>query len=357
MVITKSVRAALLLFLFVLVGSVEAAEGPPEGAPPAKIKVTPVVKEDVAQTRTVIGLLYYDRVSNISTELAGLVESVKVNQGDTVREGDSLVLLNTEILDKEIALQEARLKQIDLRIANVKKNYNRLEKLYGKQGVSERDRDNALFDYENAQIDKQATEATLQKLAIQKKRSIIAAPFDGIILTKDVDAGSWVNPGSQLVSIGSVNDLFIKAPIAEDLLKFVSRGQELPVKITAFDKEMTGTLVDIDPVADRKTKNVYLKISIEPLPVVAQNMTATVSVPASEKKNLAIISRASVIKFQGKDFVYTVKDDKAAILPANIVAYLGDKVGVDNPYFVPGMPIVSEGNERLRPDQPVMIGE
>lgn len=351
--IKKSVTAALLLVAFVLTGSVQAADGPP----PAKVKVAPVVKEEVAQTRTVIGLLYYDRVSHISTELAGLVESVNVKQGDMVEKGDPLVILNTEILDKEIALQESRIKQIELRIANVKKNYNRLEKLYGKAGVSERDRDDALFNYEDAQIEKQATEATLQKMQIQKKRSVIAAPFSGIILTKDMDSGNWVSPGMQLVSIGSAEDLFIRAPIAESLLQYVSRGQELPVTITAFNKEMTGTLIDIDPVADQKTKNIYLKIAIDPLPLVAQNMTATVAVPASEKRSLAIINRASVIKFQGKDFVYTVKDDKATILPVNIVAYLGERVGVDNPYIVPGMPVVTEGNERLQPNQPVMIGE
>ena len=353
MTIKKLLPAAATLFLLIIGHSASGADGPP----PAKVKVAPVAQEEVAQTRTVIGVLYYERVSQISTELAGLVASVEVNQGDMVKKGDPLVILNTEILDEEIIFQQAKLKQIELRIANVEKNYKRLERLYGKQGVSERERDNAQFEYENAQIEKQATQATLQKLKIQKKRSIISAPFNGIILTKDVDSGSWVQPGRQLVSIGSSEDLFIRAPISESILRYIELGQQLPVTITAFGKELTGTLEDIDPVADMKTKNVYLKISIEPLDLIAQNMTATVSVPASEKRQLAIIKRASLVKFQGKDFVYTVKDGKASILPVNIVAYLGDQVGVDNPYIAPGMPVVTEGNERLRPDQPVTVGE
>jgi RND family efflux transporter MFP subunit len=345
--------AAAILLLLLIGHPASGAEGPP----PAKVTVAPVTQEEVAQTRTVIGVLYYERVSHISTELAGLVKSVEVNQGDMVNEGDALVILNTEILDEEIIFQQAKLRQIELRIANVEKNYKRLERLYGNAGVSERERDNALYEYENAQIEKQATQATLQKLKIQKKRSVITAPFNGIILTKDVDSGSWVQPGRQLVSIGSSEDLFIRAPISESILRYIEPGQQLPVTVTAFGKELTGTLEDIDPVADMKTKNVFLKISIEPLDLVAQNMTATVSVPASERKQLSIINRASLIKFQGKDFVYTVKEGKASILPVNIVAYLGDKVGVDNPYIVPGMPVVTEGNERLRPDQPVTVGE
>lgn len=348
---TLSIITALLLLLTGLQAA--AADGPP----PAKVKVAPVTKDEVAQTQTVIGVLYYERISHISTELAGLVETVKVNQGDMVKQGDPLVVLNTEILDKEIDFQKSRLKQIELRIANLKKNYNRLELLYGKQGVSERERDNALFEYENAQVEKQATEANLQKLLIQKERSVISAPFSGIILTKDVDSGSWVQPGKQLVSIGSSEDLHIRAPISESILQYIEPGQQLQVTINAFGKELVGILEDIDPVADMKTKNIYLKISIEPLDLVAQNMSATVTVPTSERRELSIINRASLVKFQGKDFVYTVKDDKASILPVNIVAYLGETVAVDNPYIVPGMLLVIEGNERLRPDQPVTVGE
>ncbi len=350
----KHMIPAVSLLILILIGRPAlSADGPP----PANVKVGPVTQEEVAQTQTVIGVLYYERISQISTELAGLVETVKVSQGDTVKQGDPLVILNTEILDKEIDFQQSRLKQIKLRIANAKKNYQRLELLFGKQGVSERERDNALFEYENAQLEKQATEANLEKLQIQMRRSVIPAPFSGIILTKDVDSGSWVQPGKQLLSIGSSEDLYIRAPISESLLRFVEPGQQLPVTINAFGRELTGILEDIDPVADMKTKNIYLKISIEPLEVVAQNMSATISVPASERRQLSIIDRASLVKFQGKDFVYTVKEGKASILPVNIVAYLGDKVGVDNPYIAPGMMLVTEGNERLRPDQPVTVAE
>jgi multidrug efflux pump subunit AcrA (membrane-fusion protein) len=84
-------------------------------------------------------------------------------------------------------------------------------------------------------------------------------------------------------------------------------------------------------------------------------MSATVFVPSSGKRQLSVISRAAVVKFQGKDLVYTVKDGKASVLPVNIVAYLGQKVAVDNPYIVPGMGVVIEGNERLRPDQAVVV--
>ena len=342
---------ATCLFLAGLSCPVFSADGPP----PAKVRMAQVVQEEVSKNREVIGIIYYDRISEISTELAGLVDHVQVKQGDKVKKGAPLIKLNTEILEKEIAYQQSRIEQIELRIANAKKNFTRLEKLYGKSGVSEKEYDDALYIYEDAQKEKQAVVDTLQKMQIQKKRSVIAAPFDGIILTKDVDSGSWVQQGKQLVSIGSSMDLYVKAPIAETTLKYIEIGQKIPVTITAFDQELQGLIVDIDPVADIKTKNVFLKISIPEQPLIAQNMSATVQIPVSPRQKLSVLSRAAVVKFQGKDFIYTVKEGKAAIMPINIVSYLGERVSTDTPYIVPGMSLVIEGNERLRPDQPVVV--
>ncbi len=322
----------LLSILLLFCIQTSAAQGPP----PAKVRVAPVVQEEVAQTRNVIGILFYDRVSEISTELAGLVDRIEVKQGDQVKKGDPLVMLNTEILDQEIAIQKSRIDQVELRISNAKKNFARLDRLFDKSGVSEKEYDDARFAYEEAQKEKQTSESTLKKMLLQKQRSVIPAPFDGIILTKDVDVGSWVQPGKQLVSIGSSADLIVRAPIAESTLQFIEVGQQVPVTINAYGKEIIGTITDIDPEADLKTKNVFLKIAIPELPLVAQNLSATVSVPVSVRRKLSILSRAALIKFQGKDFVYTVKDGKAAILPVNIVTYLGDRVGVDNPVYPAG---------------------
>jgi membrane fusion protein (multidrug efflux system) len=325
------------------------------GPPPAKVVVAKVVQEEVSENQSVIGVLYYERISEISTEVGGLVDSVEVRQGAKVKKGDLLVSLNTEILDREISLTKIRIDQAKLRIENARKNFERMEKIFKESGVSEKVYDDALYTYEDAEKEKQAKQDTLQKLLIQKRRSLIKAPFDGIILTKDVDVGAWVQQGRQLVSLGSSSDLYVRAPVAENLLQFITIGEKVSVTINAFNKKVEGNIVDIDPVADVKTKNIFLKINIPPLPLAAQNMSATVYVSSGPKRKLSVLLRASIIKYQGKDFIYTVKDGKAAILPVNIVSYMGDKVGVDNPYIVPGMSVVIEGNERLRPDQPVIV--
>ncbi|MFN2353027.1 MAG: efflux RND transporter periplasmic adaptor subunit [Desulfopila sp.] len=344
-------RLTLLVVCFCLSFSAALARE----QPPAKVVVDTVVAKEVAENQSVIGVLYYERTSQISTEVAGLVTAINVVEGQTVAKGDVLLQLDTEILEREIALTRTRIEQIDLRIDNAERNFERLAEIYEQSGVSEKVYDDADYAYRDAVKEKQATRDTLQKLLIQKKRSVIPAPFDGIVLSKNTDVGGWVRQGGRVVTIGSSADLYVRAPIAEKMLQFVDIGEEVSVTINAFDKKVTGRVINIDPVADIKTKNVFVKINIPHQPLVAENMSATVYLSSGPKQKLSIIKRAALVKNQGKNFIYTVKEGRAAIMPVTVVAYLGDRVAVSDPSIVPGMQVIIEGNERLRPDQAVAV--
>lgn len=344
-----------LIYIFIITILICCSPVLAQEAPPAQVVITKITQKEVSENHSFIGLIYYDRVSHISTEVSGLVETISVREGDLIKKGSSIVTLNTEILDKDISLTKTRIDQIELRIQHADKNYKRMETLYKKDGVSERDHDDALYTYQDSLKDNQIEQKEYEKLLIQKRKSIVGAPYDGIILEKNIDSGDWVQQGKQLVRIGSTEDLFVKVPVAETVFQHITIGEQVPVIITAFDTKFDGTISDIDPTADAKTKNIFLKIRIPPMDKVAENMSASVYIPTSKKRLLSIIPRDALIKFQGKDFVYTVKEDKSAILPVNIVTYLGDSIGADNPYFTEGMPIVIEGNERLQPDMPIVI--
>lgn len=342
---------SLLLAVFFLLLSPAYAEGPP----PAKVVVAKIVRQQVAENQSFIGTMYYDRTSQVSSEVSGLVEIVNVQEGDLVKRGAPLVRLDTEMLEKEIDLKLVSIEQADLKIANAEKNYHRLESVYKKQGVSEKVYEDALYVYQDSLKEKLTEELELEKLLLAKEKSIIKAPYGGVVLEKNVDSGDWVQQGRGVIRIGSSADFYVRVPVAENLLSFFKAGEKVTVRISAYNKELSGIIEDYDPVADAQTKNVFLKVKIPAQQKVAENMSATVYVPVSAKKQLSIIPRDALIKFQGKDFVYTVKEGKAAILPVNIVTYLGDKIGADNPYFTEGMEVVIEGNERLRPDQPVVV--
>ena len=344
-----------LLILIIINTTMVYAENKPPDQPPANVVISKIVFQKLAQNRSFIGTLYYDRVSHVSSEVSGLVSKIDVRAGDRVNKGMSLVNLDTEILEKEILIQKNLIKQAVLHIKHSKINYQRMDSLVKKGGISEKDYDDAAFVYQDALLKKVSAKTILEKLLIQKRKSVIHAPFDGIILEKNVDSGDWVQQGKKLISIGSVNDLFIKVPVAETLLKFVIVRQKVRVIINAYNKEMIGTIDNLSPIADAKTKNVFIKIRIPMLTRVAQNMSALVFISTGSEQKLAMIPRDALFKSQGNDFVYTIKQAKAVRLPVNIVTYLGKSIGADNDHFTEGMPVIVEGNERLRPDQSVVI--
>jgi RND family efflux transporter MFP subunit len=342
----------LPFFLFFTIGTTSALAQAP---PPALVRTAPISQREITENKGFLGLLYYERVSNISSEVTGLVNEITVRTGDKVNKGDILVHLNTELLEKEIMLAKTRVKQLQARIRHAKNNFDRLQRLLKQKVTSAQKFEDAEFNVLDAQLEKQAATETLAKLQLEKKKSTITAPFSGIILKKQVDQGDWVSLGKGLLTLASCDELFVRVPVNEKMIRFIKPGEKLPVILTAYEQELTGILQDIAPQADARTKNIFLKVHIPAQPMIAENMSATVFVPTSEKKTLSMIPRDALIKFKGKDFVYTVKEGKASILPVNIVTRLDNEVGADNPYFVPGMPVVIEGNERLRPDQAVTI--
>lgn len=326
-----------------------------QARPPARVVTSKIVFQQVSPNQAFIGTLYYERISHVSSEVAGLVNTINVRTGDRIQKGKVLVNLDTQILEKEILIFHNKVKRADLQINHVHKNYKRLSSLSKNDMVSDKAYDDARFAYQDALLQKISVKTTLEKLLIQKRKSIIKAPFDGIVLEKNVDSGDWVQQGKPLISIGSVHDIFIRLPVAETLLKYVSFGQKVLVTINAYNKEMTGTIENLFPKADAKTKNVFLKIRIPSKIKAARNMSATVLIPSGLKQKLAMIPRDALVKSHGSDFVYTVKENKAVMLPVNIVTYLGSRIGADNKHFTQDMPVVVEGNERLRPDQAVTI--
>jgi multidrug efflux pump subunit AcrA (membrane-fusion protein) len=84
-------------------------------------------------------------------------------------------------------------------------------------------------------------------------------------------------------------------------------------------------------------------------------MSATAHIPVKDKMTLKMVRRDALVRNQGKVFIYTVEAQKAKILPVTIGAYADEMVGLTDPHLQTGMPVVVDGNERLRPGQAVTI--
>ena len=322
---------------------------------PAKVVVAPIKEKMVAENTPIIGVLYFDRVSSLSTEVAGLVKSAHFREGDRVKKGAVLLTLNTDFIDKDIELVETKIEQISVQIEKTDKDLTRFTRLYRQQAIPEREYDDVGFKRRGLIKQREALKKQLDIARLKKAKSFIQAPFNGVILAKKAEVGNWIAPGHELCRIGSSEDVFVKVPVAEELLVYSNKGHAVDVTVNPFDKKLRGTIAGIMPVADPRTKNVMLKIRLPRMQTAVENLSATVFVPVSGRKQLKLVPRDALVSFQGKDIVYTVKDNTAVPVPIRIVSYVGEFAGIKTSDIPDGTMVVVDGNERLRPGQRVEI--
>ena len=347
-----------LRMLFILLLTVPVSWAQKQERPPAKVKIAKVTEKNIAKNANLIGVLYFDKVSNVSTQVAGMVQAVYFHEGARVKKGETLIKINTDFLDQDIAFEKTRIEQIDVRIKKTQKNLERFKKLLKNEAVSEVDYDNLNFLLLEQIKEREMLQQGISKIKLQLSKCLVTAPFDGIILEKKIDVGNWVIPGGMLCRIGAVNDLFVKVALSEKLVRFNPKNKKVKVVLNAFGNELEGKITGIMPIADQKTKNVFLKIrlGINAMTTdVAENMSATVYISTGDQKKMKIIPRDALINSQGQNIIYTIKDNKASVVAVKTVVYLGADLGVTGPEILIGMQVIVDGNERLQPDQPVVI--
>jgi len=340
-----------MLLMVLAGGTIAWAQQPP----PARVAVAQVFEKEVAPTTPLVGMVAFDQSAGISSEVSGLITEHHMVEGDVVKKGDLLVQLNTEFLQKDIGVIDRQLMQLEVRIEKTQKNLTRFETLFKEDATSEKDYDDLAFELRELQVERQTQQVTRAKKKLELTKSRIRAPFDGLVVERFKDIGEWISPGTAVCQLAAIEQTVVKVPVAEGLVRYVKPGQMVAVVIEALGSERQGRVRAVVPKVDPKSKTFELKVGIKFEQGLLQNMSAKVNVPTGYKKTLRMIKRGALVRFQGKEFVYTVKEGKAKILPIQVAAVDGEYLGVDAPYIVAGMPVVVDGNERLQPDQAVQI--
>ncbi len=347
----KTVQYGILILLTAMASGAGAQDRA------SRVVVDKVFEKEIAKTNRNVGIVHFDKSAGVSPEISGLIDRQDVVEGTVVKKGHVLVRLNTDLIRKTIEIMRKRVELVDVRMVNTEKNLKRYEILFQKDAASEKAYDDLAGTYNELAKEKEILKQDIEKLKIEMNKSVIRAPFDGLILEKYKHEGEWVTPGSPICLLAAVDEVCVKVAVSEELIRFVQAGRTVSIMINAIEKKIVGTVQTITRVADIKSKTFPIKVAIPYFDEAVQNMSATVDVPVSDTMKLKMIQRDALVRFENKNFVYTVEDGRSKMLPVNIVAYDGDYFGVDDPYIVSGMPVVVEGNDRLRPDTPVTIAD
>ncbi len=197
-------------------------------------------------TASASGVVVPVKKVELSFPLSGPVNTVEVAEGDSVTAGQTLVTLDTSILEARVADAEANVVTVTTQLAYLKRTGTSQERLDAAQANI--DRAQAAVDIAKAQL----AQATL------------VAPFDGTIASVEISPAEFASPGQIIIVMGDLTHFQIETTdMSEKDIPAIKIGQSAKVYIEALDQEFPGKVVDIARVSETVGGDVVYKVTIE----------------------------------------------------------------------------------------------
>ena len=325
----------------------------PKGPPPANVAVSVIKSGEVAPQTEFIGTVFYEEVSDVASELSGLVEVVRFEEGQRVKKGQVLIQLGSDLLKKRLRATTATYEQAlsDLEIARIE--LKRRDKLFKTKAISEQSYDENRFRVKGIGKRVSSLKAEVERIEIELQKKNIRAPYEGIVIKREVDRGEWLAEGATVAILAKDDVVDVVADVSEKFIPYLQIG--MPVKGTANGHEISGSVIAVVPRGDIATRTFPVKIRTPNTLALIEGMSARVVLPTGKPQETLVVPRDAVISVFGQTVVYTVKDSKAKMIPVNVIGYQDLIAGVKGQGLAAGMQVVVKGNERLRAGQSVSI--
>ncbi|HEX7044601.1 MAG TPA: efflux RND transporter periplasmic adaptor subunit [Burkholderiales bacterium] len=202
----------------------------------------------------------------VSTEVAGVIESINFRNGDTAAAGDVLVQLNAD--PDQAQLDAAR---VAAELAEVA--FRRAKEQFAVQAISRAALDTAAAELKSSRAQVQQQEALLA-------RKTIRAPFAGRLGISNVSIGQYVNPGQAIVTLQTIDPIYVDFTLPQQQLAQIALDQPLTVTTNVYPEHtFAGRITAIAPRVDPATRNLQLQGMLpNPKSELLPGMFASVSV-------------------------------------------------------------------------------
>ncbi len=317
------------------------------GPPPPVVEIVVVVPEDVEDRVELVGQLDSADSVVLKPEISGVVASIEFEEGMPVERGAPLVYLR----DRE---QRARLREAEATVALARSRYQRARTLAELNAESAAALDGAEAEYEIAK-------ARLDLARLQLDRTVIRAPFDGVIGARLVSPGERVNPGgnggpngggegSGLARIDSLDEMELVFAVPETVMSLVRKGMTVALRVAPFPGEtFAGHIYFVDPRVNTTSRRVLVKARIpNPDHKLRPGLFAKLDVQVDRRPGALMVPEDAVVYGRDGTFVWRVVDDLAELVPVEIGIRLPGRVELRSGVRA-GDRIVSAGTHKVRP--------
>ncbi len=258
--------------------------------------------------------------ANLSSEVSGIVDTINFQSGDNVHAGQVLLTLRPNN-------DPAVLAQLQATAALDQSNYERDQKQFTADAVSQAQVDSDRATYLAAQAQVQAQQASMAE-------KVVKAPFAGTIGIRQVDIGQYLAAGTEIVTLQQLNPLFVDFYLPQQALSKIKVGQKVTVSVDAFPgQNFAGSISAINSAIDTATRTVQVRATISNDALILRpGMFATVSIAVGQPQNFITLPQTAITYNPYGDTVFelhngTGHDGKPALIANQTFVELGDTRG------------------------------
>ena len=298
------------------------------------------------------------RKAAISTKATGRLEWLGVQEGSRVKSGE--VIARLESLDvaaardsaqAAVSAARANLEQGEAEMREAESAYRRAQDLYAKKFISESSLDSARARHDKARASVSSlkaaigvAEANVRSASVSVEQTLIRAPFDGVVLTKNANVGDIITPFSSaadskgaVVNMADMETLEVEADVAESSIGKIRVGMPTEVQLDAYPElRLLGEVSRVVPTVDRSKATLLVKVAFREKDARAlPDMSAKVGFlerfpEANERKAVTAVRPEAVAKRGDRSVLFVLdKDNRAKETPVRVARKLGDLLEVE----------------------------
>jgi RND family efflux transporter MFP subunit len=293
-----------------------------------QVRVVESHEQQVPVSLRSTGTVHARETAVVSAQVMGRIQQVMVREGDSVRAGQTLVVLDDAALHASVEQAQAGVKAAQNAQAAAQTNaalaastLNRYKQLESEKSVSPQEMDEVSRRAEGAAANVDAMRAQTDAARAQERGAHtmmsytrLVAPFAGVVTARMADPGTMAAPGVPLLQVDQAGALQLDATVDESAIGAIHKGMKVPVAIDgAGSTNMMGTVTEIVPAADPSSHSFLVKIDLPSSNQARAGMYGTAEF-ANGVRQAILIPRSAVVVRGSLNCVYVLDGQEIAQL-------------------------------------------
>ena len=340
-----------------------AATNARTGSPPVSVTTALVKQQDLPVTVIANGSVVALQAVDIRSQVSSVIQSIHVAEGQNVRKGDLLFVLDARTEEANLRKAEAQVIKSKSDLANTERNLLRQRELFQQKFISQSALDTAINQADVLKGQLAVDEAAAEASRVARSLTQIRAPFGGRTGAISVRVGSLVQPSAQntqaLVTISQIDPIGVSFALPERELPHVQRAMardSLPVNIelSAPQKQtLTGKLTFIESTVDSASGTIAMKAAFaNSEKLLWPGMFVNVSLAARTLPGALVVPVQAVQSGPERKFVYVLAEgNKVTMVPVEVELIQGGLAAIKG--VAAGARVVVEGAQNVRKDSTV----